>query len=55
MSIWVTRGQIIDAGHNDGVDDDDLTKKDDFTSWQTCSKHGPGLLTVCIGRLHVDN
>ena len=48
MSIRMTGRQIVDAGDDHCVDDDDLTEKDDLTARQACSKHGPGALTVCI-------
>ncbi len=55
MAVFVTSGQIVDARHDDRVDDDHLTEEDDFAAGDTCTKHGPRLLAVCIAWLHDHN
>ena len=55
MTVFVIAGQIVDAGYHHRVDDDDLTEKHDFTAWDTFAKPRPGLLAVCIARLHPED
>jgi hypothetical protein len=52
MPVFVSRAEIVDAGHNHRVDDDDLTKEDNFAAWNPFSKERPGSLTVCLARVH---